>query len=199
MVSHVLSGLHHLGKPTVGLLIALALGIALPASGCGGGSGSNVAATSAANTTTQAIRHSGPTVAVLHPVGDVKASGTARYRKGPDGSPLLELRARGLEPVSGDRQYVVWQKHSRNDMVLLATWVVGKDGRLVETWSPSFASLQYLELGLRTKLLITKVELNDRLYEPSTSDNSYKHSFIGHPVLEGDFTGALVGSKEQSG
>jgi hypothetical protein len=129
-------------------------------------------------------------------MGDVEASGTARYLKTKDGLPLLKLRAEGLEPASGDRQYVVWQKHSRDDMYMLATWTVGKDGRLVETWSPNFASLQYLERGLRTKLLITKVELNDRLYEPAASDNSYKHSFIGRPVLEGDFTGALVGAEE---
>lgn len=135
-------------------------------------------------------------MAVLHPVGDIEATGTARYLKEPDGSPLMRLRVQGLEPVSGDRQYVVWQKHSRDDMYLLATWTVGKDGRLVETWSPNFASLQYLERGLRTKLLITKVELNDRLYEPPASDDSYKHTYIGRPVLEGSFTGALVGSEE---
>ncbi|HET9198304.1 MAG TPA: hypothetical protein VFN92_08640 [Solirubrobacterales bacterium] len=135
-------------------------------------------------------------MAVLHPLGNVKASGTARYLKRPDGTPLIKLRVEGLEPVSGDRQYVVWQKRSRNDMILLATWFVGEDRRLNETWSPNFASLQYLELGLRTKLLITKVEFNDRLYERPATDNSYIHSFIGRPVLEGDFEGALVGVSE---
>ncbi|HEX6781395.1 MAG TPA: hypothetical protein VF125_05125 [Solirubrobacterales bacterium] len=168
--------------------------------GCGGGddSGSNVAATSEPETTTETIRKTGPTVAVLHPVGEyADAKGTARYSKKPNGVPLLKLRAEGLEPTSGRQQYVVWQTHSRDDMYTLATWVVGKDGRMIETWEPNFASLQYLELGLRTKLVITRVENYARLYEPAPTDDSYKHNFIGKPVLEGQFEGAIVGALEE--
>lgn len=159
--------------------------------GCGGDSDSesNVAATA-----TTTIRETGPTVAVLRPVGDVQATGTARYVKKPDGFPLIKLRAHGLEPASGDRQYIIWQKRSRNDMVMMATWYVGDDRRLVEDMEPNVSFLQYLERGLRTKLLITKINNNDRLYEPGASENSYKHNVIGTPVLEGQFEGALVGT-----
>jgi hypothetical protein len=196
----MLSGLRHPGRVLSVSLLALALALAVFVAGCGddGGESSNVGATSEPETTTKTIRKTGPTVAVLHPVGEYPdASGTARYSKKPSGVPKLELRAEGLAPAKGDHQYVVWQKHSRDDMYALATWVVGKDERLNETWEPNFASLQYLELGLRTKLLITRVELNDKLYEPAPGDNSYKHTFIGKPVLEGQFEGALVDSLEE--
>jgi hypothetical protein len=166
---------------------------ALLLTGCGSGSDSdsNVAVTASSST-----RETGPTVAALRPVGDSQATGTARYSKGPDGSPSIRLRADGLAPTSGAQQYVVWQKHSRDDMVLLATWPVGADGKLVEAWEPSSASLGYLEGGLRTKLLITKVEDNAQLSAPGAAENSYVHHFIGRPVLEGQFEGALVGSTE---
>lgn len=163
--------------------------------GCGGGSdGATTVAETVDQETTTPARTSGPTEAVLHPLGGSKATGRARYLKKADGTPFIRIRAQGLEPVSGDRQYIVWQKRSRDDMVMLATWYVGKDRRLDESWEPSSASLAYLEDGLRTKLLVTKIEVNDRLYEPGASKNSYVHYVIGHPVLEGNFTGALVGA-----
>ncbi len=173
-------------------MFAGALLVALFVTGCGGGdSESNVAATA-----TDTIRHSGPTVAVLQPVGEMRAAGTARYSVNSDGSRSISLNIHGLEPAAWNRQYVVWQKHSRNDMVILATWPVGADRRLVESWEPNSASQRFLEDGSRTKLLITRIELNDRLTEPGAARNSYEHVVIGKPVLEGQFEGALVGARE---
>lgn len=168
-----------------GGLLALILLLAL-ASGCGGGS--------TTTTTTAPKRTTGPTVAVLQPVDGSEASGRALYSKRPDGTPSIRMRLEGLEPVSGSARYVVWQKHSRDDMVLLAAWPVGEDQRLSKVWQPSFASLAYLEGGLRTKLLITRIGNLARIF--SASENSYVHDVIGQPVLEGDFEGALVGAPE---
>lgn len=195
----MLSGDSHAGGRAFAALAAWALVVAA-LTGCGGGSSdSDTTVAETVNQETAIIaRTSGPTEAVLHPLGGGKATGRARYMKKADGTPFIEIRARGLEPVSGDRQYIVWQKRSRDDMVMLATWYVGKDRRLDESWEPSSASLGYLEDGLRTKLLITKIEVNDRLYEPGASKNSYVHYIIGHPVLEGDFTGSLVGATAES-
>jgi hypothetical protein len=187
----VMSGGSHPKRSLRGGLLLCALAAALLLIGCGGDSDSdsNVAATAEST-----IRETGPTVAVLRPVGNSEATGTAHYSKKADGFPLIRLRAHGLEPVSGDRQYIVWQKRSRNDMVMMATWYVGKDGRLVEDMEPNISFLQYLERGLRTKLMISRINNNDRLYEPGASRNSYEHNVIGTPVLEGQFEGALVGT-----
>lgn len=136
----------------------------------------------------------GTVEAALHPVGDNSdASGHFEYTARLDETRLIKLRASGLEPAAGDRQYAVWQKASRGDMVLLSTWHVGADGRLVESWEPNSASQRFLEDGSRTKLLITKVGDTTRLSEAT---NSYEHIYIGTPVLEGDITGPLVGFKE---
>jgi hypothetical protein len=139
---------------------------------------------------------SGTVTAVLHPVGDnSEATGDFEYTARLDETRLIKLQATGLEPASGDRQYAVWQKASRGDMVLLSTWHVGADGRLVESWEPNSASQRFLEDGSRTKLLITKVGDTTRLSEAT---NSYEHIYIGTPVLEGTITGPLVGFKETS-
>jgi hypothetical protein len=183
-------------RAACGLLVAVLMLAIAP--GCGSGSSDDdaSAADEAGQTAPTPKRTTGPTEAILRPVGEMKAKGHALYIKKPDGTPFIVLRGQGLKPASGDHQYIVWQKHSRDDMVLLATWVVGKNQRLSEEWAPSSASLAYLEDGLRTKLLITRIELNDRLYEAGASENSYVHHVIGRPVLEGQFEGALVGATE---
>jgi hypothetical protein len=153
-------------------LLACALAIAL-AVGCGDGSpdgDTTVTHTAAQATTTAARRTTGPTVAVLQPLGESEASGRAVYTKKPDGSPFVKLRVHGLEPVSAPSRYIVWQKHSRDDMVLLAAWPVGDDGRLSKDWAPSLASLFYLKDGVRTKLLITKIDKLSRMF--GGSENS---------------------------
>lgn len=189
-------------------LLVSALAIAAFGAGCGDGdsnSGPDVAATTgeakvAATTdetnvkTTKKGFGSGTVEAALRPVGDNdQAAGRFQYTARLDESRLIKLRATGLDPASGDRQYAVWQKGSRRDMVLLSTWHVGADGRLVESWEPNSASQRFLEDGSRTKLLITKVGDVARLSE---ARNSYDHIYIGNPVLEGAITGPLVGFKE---
>jgi hypothetical protein len=179
-----------------GSLVACVLALAL-AVGCGGGSSSgdtNAADTAAQTTTTAVKRTTGPTVAVLQPLDGSEASGRAVYATKTDGSPSIKLRVQGLEPASPPARYIVWQKHSREDMVLLAAWPVGDDGRLSKDWTPSLASLAYLEGGVRTKLLITRIDKLSRMF--AGSQNSYVHDVIGTPVLEGQFEGALVGAEE---
>lgn len=159
------------------------------AAGCGADEGSDSSTTSAATVMPIAA---GTAQAVLRPVGGATARGGADYVKKPDETRLIRLHATGFEPASGQQQYAVWQKHSRDDMVLLATWRVGDNGRLVETWEPNSASLRFLEDGTRTKLLITRVGDISRLSE---AKDSYDHIYIGEPVLEGTFTGSLVGAR----
>jgi hypothetical protein len=186
-------------------LLVSAVGIAALGAGCGGGDSSSdaptregTAAAIAADPNVKTTKKgfgTGTVEAVLHPVGEsAEATGQFQYTVEFDESRLIELQAAGLEPASGDRQYAVWQKDSRRDMVLLATWHVGADGRLHESWEPNSASQRFLEDGSRTKLLITKVGDSARLSE---ARNSYDHIYIGIPVLEGDITGPLVGLKEE--
>jgi hypothetical protein len=185
-------------------LLLGALAIAALGAGCGGGDSSSAAATGEATVaatsgdpnvkTTKKGFGTGTVEAALHPVGEnAEASGWFQYTVELDESRLIKLQAAGLDPASGDRQYAVWQKDSRRDMVLLATWHVGADGRLDESWEPNSASQRFLEDGSRTKLLITKVGDNARLSE---ARNSYDHVYIGIPVLEGSIAGPLVGLKE---
>jgi hypothetical protein len=188
-------------------LLVGALAIAVFGAGCGGGDSSSdptaaandeaqVEATSDATDVkiTKKGFGSGTVTAVLRPVDDgSEAAGRFQYTTKLNESRLIKLRATGLDPASGNRQYAVWQKGSRRDMVLLATWHVGADGRLKESWEPNSASQRFLEDGSRTTLLITKVGDIARLSE---ARNSYDHIYIGNPVLEGAITGPLVGFKE---
>jgi hypothetical protein len=156
--------------------------------GCGGaGTDTNAAATNqgAAVKRTKKGFGSGVVEATLHPVGKMpEAKGKFQYIARLNETRLINLRVTGLDPVSGERQYAVWQKGSRWDMVLLATWHVGHD-----------ASQRFLEDGSRTTLLITKVGDHARLEE---ARNSYEHIYIGIPVLEGKITGPLIGINEGS-
>jgi len=176
-----------------------ALVAALVMAGCGGsdseeagGSTDTVAATEAAETTKQP--ESGPTEADLEPVGDNTASGTARYKIKPNSTPVLQLRLKGLDPVSGNSQYSIWMVGSRHDMVTIATYYVGKSGRLSQDLR-NVESFVFVEDGSKTQILITKVNDANRLREAmSESSDPWDPPLIGEPVLRGDFTGAFVGS-----
>lgn len=167
--------------------------------GCGGsgsdedtGSTDSVKATEAAETTQKP--ESGPTEAVLEPVGDNTASGTARYLLRPNSTPVLQLRAKGLDRATGERQYSVWAVGDRHDMVMLAAYYVSKSGRLSQDLK-NVESYVFVEDESKTELLITKVNNDDRVREALwESENPWDPPLIGEPVLRGTFTGSFVGS-----
>lgn len=177
----------------------LAVGISLlavPALILGCGSGTPSSTNAAATTSPAKSRETGPTEAVLHPVGASQASGRVVYVKKSPGEPLLKIRAEGLEPVAGERQYVIWQMASRHHMLSFATYYVGKDGRLSENLEPNPESLAFLEEGSTTQFLITKIDNDDALREAMWEAPNYLDPpFIGKRILQGTFTGPLVGAQ----
>jgi hypothetical protein len=192
----VFSGDSHSGGRSLIAVVACALAIAALA-GCGGGSsddGTSVAETAAESTTTPQ-RTSGPTRAVLKPIDDSKASGTIAYTKKPDGTPLIKVRLEGLEPISGEEQYVIWQLGSRHDMLPVASYYAGKDGRVTEDIESSYEPFQFLEDGSKTEILVTYVAQDDDWREGLSggSQGSWDPLVVGKHLLQGPITGSLVG------
>jgi len=132
-------------------------------------------------------------------VGDSKASGTVLYKKTPSGMPLLKIRAEGLKPISGEEKYVIWQISSRHDMVPIAGYQVGSDGKLDVNLKAGFESLAFLEDGSRTELLISYVDVDDRWRNAlgqGPTHTTYDPGVPGRFILRGPFTGSLVGASE---
>jgi len=170
-----------------------ALLLVILATGCGGSGSSDPAAAAAA---AQSIE-SGPTEAALHPVGDGEAQGRIVYVKKPPRGGLLKIRLKGLEPISGEKQYVVWLMSARDDMVCLATYYVGRDEKLFANLEPNPIHLRTLEDGSKTQVLITKVNSDDRLREAiDEAPDAYNPTLIGDPLLRGVMSGPLVDATE---
>ena len=140
------------------------LGIALVAvillAGCGSadpdetGGRAEVAETTGASSDTPTAK-SGPTEAVLNPIGDNTARGMARFVTHPD-STVLKLEVTGLEPAAKEHRYVVWVLSDRHDMMMLAELQVGEEGEInrgIET----VESHAVVESGEKTVLLVTRV------------------------------------------
>ena len=176
------------------LIVAVAAGVA----GCGGsdstgtGSGGAAEATEAAETTQQP--KSGPTEAALEPVEEGTAAGRARYLLEPNREPVLQIRVHGLEPVSGQQRYAIWIVGDRHDMVNLAAFHVGEDGRISrDIASPE--AYAFVEEGSKTELLVTKVESIEAVGDGiSESSNPWDPPIIGEPIVAGTFVGPFVGS-----
>lgn len=164
--------------------------------GCGGSGGSDGAGTTAASATAQ-NKEAGPTQAALEPVDGNSATGTASFLVRPHSTPLLQITAEGLEPVSGESRYAIWIVGNRHDMVNLAAFQVGENARLSRRIDNTESHV-FVEEGSKTELLITKVE---NIYEIgegiSESSNPWDPPLIGKSVLRGNFEGALVGSTAQ--
>jgi hypothetical protein len=198
MVTRVIGSLWRKGGGAVRLVLTCAL-LAAFAAGCGGGgsdSGASTADTVAQDppaTTPQ--RTSGPTRAVLQPVDDSTASGTVSFTKKPDGTPLIKVRLEGLDPIAGEEQYVIWQLGSRHDMLPVASYYAGKDGRVTEEIESSYEPFQFLEDGSKTEILVTYVAQDDdwRNGLSGGSQGSWDPLVVGKHLLEGPITGSLVG------
>jgi hypothetical protein len=167
-------------------LFALLLALA---AGCGGGDSD---ATGAA---TKEGEKSGPTVAVMKPVGDNTASGTITYSKQASGAPLVKVDMEGLEAVSGDTQYVIWQMADRHNMVSIASYFVEGNGRMFEAIEPNPAHLGALESGEKTTMLVTKIPDDDVFRESfGETEDPWDPATIGEQIAKGKFTGPLAGA-----
>lgn len=182
--------------------LAAALVLAALASGCGGSTSTDVkaAATEGAEAAeTRRKVHPGQTEALLEPTGEGSAQGTARYQVKPNRTPVLHVEAAGLEPVSGTSRYAVWIVGDRHDMVNLAAFQVGEDGRLSRRLETP-ESYNFVEEGSKTELLITKVDdINEVGEGISQSSDPWDPPLIGEPVLRGTFEGPFVGSAGGAG
>jgi hypothetical protein len=177
--------------------LAAALVLAALVSGCGGSSSTDGGAAEVEATEPVETRrkvHPGETEALLEPIGDSSTQGTARYQIRPNSTPVLHIEAAELEPVSGQSRYAIWIVGDRHDMVNLAAFQVGGDGRLsrqIET--PE--SYGFVEDGSKTELLVTKVDDINKVGEGiSESSDPWDPPLIGEPVLQGTFEGPFVES-----
>jgi hypothetical protein len=176
-----------------GLLASLLIAAAL-ASGCGSSSETvtvTVEATDAAQTTPA---ESGPTEAVLKPVGDQSATGTARYLLNPSRIPALQVEIHGLMPTAGNQRYGAWMYGDRHDMVMLGAFQVKEDGKLSRRFE-TVESYSFVEEGSKTELLISMIGNIDRVSEGiAEGGEPWDPPIIGEPVLQGTFEGPFVGS-----
>lgn len=191
----VLLGARHRWRSKPAWLLACVSIMAAQTAGCGGSAssdGTDGSGWTAATTAPQ--RTSGPTRAALEPVDGNSATGTARFLIPPKSTPLLQIEAHGLEPASGESRYAIWIVGDRHDMVSLAAFQVGADGRLLRKIG-NVESHAFVEDGTKTELLVTRVENVDQLNKSiAESTDPWDPPQIGEPVLHGSFEGALVGS-----
>lgn len=182
---------------------AAALALAAVLAGCGGGSsGSNAAGTTqgAAREESAASERgsgaTGPTKAILHPLGDSGVTGTVLFvKQAQTGFPLLKVRLRGVRRATGETQYALWQLGSRRNMVSLATYHVPHGSTLSEELEANPEVVQFLEDGSTTEMLITKVPNDDYLFKTEErATDATDPPYIGQPVARGAYRGPLVGS-----
>jgi hypothetical protein len=181
----------------VGLIACCAIALPALTAGCGSDSDSTAVVDTAKTTEAEKEVESGPTKAVLHPVGASKASGTVLYVKKASGIGLLKVSLRALEPLPQGGQYVLWLLASRHSMVPLSTYPVESDGRLDEDVVANPVFLGSIEDGSKTHFLVTGTD-SAAEHEKSLGggDTPYDPPYIGKPVLRGTFTGPLAGSGE---
>jgi hypothetical protein len=177
-------------QPVAVGLLAAALVAAVLLAGCGGSTTTTV-------TVEATEAESGPTEAVLKPVGDQSAAkGTARYSLNPNRVPALHVELEGLEPVSGAARYGVWMYGDRHDMVMLGAFQTDANGRISRQFE-TIESYTFVEEGSKTELLVTKVGDIDKVGEGIAEGGSpWDPAIIGEPVLQGPFEGPFVRSSE---
>jgi hypothetical protein len=191
-----MSRIRHPKKLEPRAYLAGALILTALVSGCGGSSstdGSAAAVEATEPVETRRKVHPGETEALLEPTEGSSAQGTARYQIKPHSTPVLHIEAAGLEPVSGKSRYAIWIVGDRHDMVILAGFQVGEDGRLSRQLE-GVESYVFVEEGSKTELLVTKVDdINQISKGIAESGDPWDPPLIGEPVLQGTFEGPFVG------
>lgn len=185
-------------RPTLNYLVVLGLALAALVPGCGGGESSQETAGTAttANATSPRNVNPGPTEAVLQPVGDGKGAGTVRYLK-TSAAGEFRVQLRGLRPLPQGGQYFLWMVGSRHDMVPVTTFFVKSDGKFSATFAPNPLRISEIEEGTKTDLLVTSTDNHpEKLEVMEAGGGSYDPAVIGTPVLQGSFTGSLVGEAQ---
>jgi|SRR5690348_679866 len=164
--------------------------LVMMAAGCGSSGPSDSTAAAKVKEPT-----SGPTEAVLSPVGNSGVSGKVVYVEQPSGMPLMKIRLRGVKKATGETQYFIWQMGDRHHMTSFASYHVPHGAKLSVNLEPSLESLGWLKEGSKTQMVITLVENDDHFFETEEHwANGEDPTEIGEPVARGTFVGPLVGA-----
>ena len=133
------------------------------------------------------------TRAVLEPVGGGDAQGVAFFGRIRN-VPVLEVRAEGLEPSSGQESYMVWLY--RSDRVALRVGVVdrvGEAGRIVAQIPIPAQALGFVANGTFGSIVVslTNTRQFDNEVERARRERRLPQ-FTGRAVLRGEITGPAV-------
>ncbi|MFL5897251.1 MAG: hypothetical protein ACJ76D_02130 [Solirubrobacterales bacterium] len=133
--------------------------------------------------------------ATLREVGRSGANGVATFSAGALGDTrMIQIHATGLEPTGGI-VYGGWLIGPSAERLALATFQVGRDGKLSTQLETSATNIESVEDGALDEVLVTKGTLDqisaalDKALEPA-SGNTY----MGAPVMRGPITGPLSAS-----
>jgi hypothetical protein len=185
--------------------LAVVVLIVLLASGAFGGDDSGGDATSAASTTesTAASDDAGSgskevTQAILNPVDDSDASGSAVFGRVKN-SLALQIEAEGLEPTKPGESYTFWLARSPSQMLPLASTKVGQDGKVGAQVEVPTEVLGYLASGTFDQITVSRTA--DATLKASLAKATSEKKpplYTGAEVLRGTVTGPIVGAAKRA-
>lgn len=130
---------------------------------------------------------------MLREAGGSGASGVVLLGAGSLGDTRsIEVRGQGLE-ATGVNVYAGWLAGSSGQLHSLATFQVGKDGKLTTQLEVAEQTFAEIEAGTYDEIMITQGPL-ERLGPAleATTEGASTSAYTGNPVMRGRITGALV-------
>jgi len=131
----------------------------------------------------------------MREIGRSGASGIAIFSAGARGDTrTIRIRAAGLEPTGGI-VYGGWLIGPSAERLALATFQVGRDGKLSTQLETSATNIEPVEDGTLDEVLVTKGSLGqisqalEKALVPAVA-----HTYMGVPVMRGPITGPLTAS-----
>jgi hypothetical protein len=176
------------------LVVVIVLLVAGVFSGDGDDDGGGGASNGDQQGTTAANQEEGElTRAILEPVGGGDAQGVAFFGRIRN-VPVLEVRAEGLEPSSGQENYMIWLY--RSDRVALRVGEidrVGEAGRIVAQIPIPAQALGFVANGTFGSIVVslTNTRQFDNEVERARGERRLPQ-FTGRAVLRGEITGPAV-------
>lgn len=195
------------GKKFIALgLIVLTIGFAAMLSAGCGSSGTNSSSSSSTNSTQSSLpaneqpqssaeKRDERGKATLEEIQGSGASGIALLGAGSLGDTrLIQFRAQGLEPT-GVNAYAGWLAGPSGRLRSLATFQVGKDGKLKAHLEVAEEAFAQIEAGTYDEVLVTQGPL-ERLGTAleATTEGASTSAYTGKPVMRGRITGPITGS-----
>jgi hypothetical protein len=133
--------------------------------------------------------------AALREVGHSGASGIATFSPGGLGDTrTIRIRAAGLQPT-GSIVYGGWLIGPSGERLALATFQVGRDGKLSTQLETAATNIELVEAGTLDEVLVTSGSLDqisaalEKAIEPALT-----RTYMGAPVMRGAITGPLTAS-----